>query len=95
MPTKLIPFDVVDFLDSEESIAAYLNEAITSGDQDFFLAALGDVARARGMAKVSEASGMSRESLYKALRAGANPAYSTVSRVLSALGVHLVAVPGG
>lgn len=84
---------MVDFLDSEEAIATYLNEAIASNDQDFFLAALGDVARARGMGKISAASGLSRESLYKALRAGANPAYSTVSRVLAALGVHLVAMP--
>jgi probable addiction module antidote protein len=91
--TNLTPFDAVEFLDSEEAIAGYLTEIMAEGDPDLFLSALGDVAKARGMKQVAEATGLSRESLYKSLRAGANPGYLTISKIMNALGVDLIATP--
>jgi len=86
-------FDAAQFLDDEESIAAFLSDALESGDEDLFKSALADVAKARGMTEIARDSGITRESLYKALRPGAKPRFSTISQVLSALGVRLVAVP--
>lgn len=93
MKPKVTPFDAGEYLDSEEAIAAYLEAALEENDLDLFLSALGDVAKARGMAKVAEASGLGRESLYKALRPGAKPAFSTISKVVQALGVKLQVTP--
>jgi probable addiction module antidote protein len=86
-------FDVADYLDSQEAIAEYLTAMIESGDTSMVAVALGDVARAKGMAYVAKASGLTRESLYKALRADAQPRFDTVNRVCQALGVKLVAQP--
>lgn len=90
---KISEFDAADYLDSEEMIAEYLNQALTNGDTDLLLAAIGDVAKARGMAQVARDSGLSRESLYKALTAGAKPRFDTVFKVLQALGVRMQAQP--
>ena len=90
---KTTAFDAADYLDSEEMIAEYLNQALASGDTDLLLAAIGDVARARGMAQVARDSGLGRESLYKALTAGAKPRFDTVFKVLQALGVRVQAQP--
>ncbi len=87
------PFDVVDYLDSEETIAEYLNAVLEENNPELLLAAIGDVARARGIAKLAEDAGLSRESLYKTLRPGAKPRYETVMKILSALRVKLHAVP--
>lgn len=87
------PFDVVDHLDSEEAIAEYLNAVLEENNPELLLAAIGDVARARGIAKLAEDAGLSRESLYKTLRPGAKPRYETVMKILSALRVKLHAVP--
>ncbi len=86
-------FDVADYLDSQEAIAEYLTAMIESGDASMVAVALGDVARAKGMAEVAKASGLTREALYKALRADAQPRFDTVNRVCQALGVKLVALP--
>lgn len=86
-------FDVTDYLDSQEAIAEYLTAMIESGDASMVAVALGDVARAKGMAEVAKASGLTREALYKALRADAQPRFDTVNRVCQALGVKLVALP--
>lgn len=91
--TNLTPFDAAEFLDSKEAIASYLTQIMAEGDPDMFLSALGDVAKACGMKQVAETTGLSRESLYKSLRAGANPGYLTISKIMGALGVDLVAVP--
>lgn len=93
MSAKFLPFDAAEYLDSEETIAAYLNEVIAEDDQDLLLSALSDIARARGMAKVAEDSGLGRESLYKALKPGAKPGYATVDKVIRALGLRITAVP--
>lgn len=86
-------FDVVDYLDSDEAIAEYISIVLEDNNPDLLIAALGDIARAKGMAQIAQEAGLGRESLYKALRTGANPRFDTVQRVLSAIGVKLVAVP--
>lgn len=91
--TKFERFDVVDYLDSEEVIAEYLTAAMEDPDPDMFLRAVADVARARGMTKLAQDSGLGRESLYKALRPGSKPRYETVSKILTALNVKIKAVP--
>ncbi len=88
-------FDMAEQLRSEEDIAAYLTLVIEDGDAALLAAALGDVARARGMAQVAKDSGVTREALYKALRPGAQPRFDTIARVCKALGVKLVAQPLG
>ncbi|WP_296681310.1 MULTISPECIES: addiction module antidote protein [unclassified Thiothrix] len=87
--TKFTPFDAADYLDDEETIAAYLSEALEDPDPDIFLMAVRTVARARGMAQLAKDSGLGRESLYKALTPGAKPRYDTMMRVIRALGVKL------
>jgi probable addiction module antidote protein len=87
--TKLAPFDIADHLDNEEVIAEYLTVALEDPDPAMFLAAVRNVARARGMAQLARDSGLGRESLYKALSPGAKPRYDTVIRLMHALGVSL------
>lgn len=90
---KTTAFDAADYLDSEDMMAEYLNQALASGDTDLLLAAIGDVAKARGMGQVARDAGLGRESLYKALTAGAKPRFDTVFKVLQALGVRMYAQP--
>ena len=92
MKTTYAPFDVADYLDNDEVIAEYLSAAVEDSNPDVFLAALGDVAKARGMANVAKDAGLGRESLYKALSPGAHPRYETVNAVLRALGVKFTVV---
>lgn len=91
--SELPEFDVTEYLNSEEDIAAYLTTVIEENDSSLLAAALGDIARARGMTQVAKDSGITREALYKALRPGSEPRFETVSRVCAALGVRLVAQP--
>ncbi|WP_238945743.1 addiction module antidote protein [Vandammella animalimorsus] len=91
--TDLKTFDVAEHLDSGQAIAQYLTAVLEEGNPALLAAALGDVARARGMSKVAGDAGVSREALYKALRADAQPRFETIQRVMAALGVRLVAVP--
>ena len=90
---KITPFDVADFLNSEETISEYLSVALEDPDPDIFLMAVRNVARARGMTYLAKDAGLSRESLYKALSPGAKPRYDTVLKLVAALGVKLHAVP--
>ena len=69
---KIKNFDVVDFLDSDEAIIEYLNAALEEGEPDFFVKAVGDVARAKGMIKVARSSGLGRQNLYQSLSRGGN-----------------------
>ena len=85
-------FDAAEFLDSDEAVAAYLNDILQAQDAALLASALGDIARARGMADIARAAGLTREALYKALRPQAQPRFETVQRVCAALGVRLVAV---
>lgn len=86
-------FDAAPYLDSETSIAAYLTDILEANDAGLLAAALGDIARARGMAEIAKSAGITREALYKALRPDSAPRFDTVSRVCAALGVRLVAQP--
>ncbi len=80
-------FDAAEYLDNDAVIAEYLSAAAEDSNPDVFVAALGDVAKARGMAQIAKESGLGRESLYKALSAGAHPRFETINSVLHALGV--------
>jgi probable addiction module antidote protein len=84
-------FDAAPYLDSKEAIAAYLTDILQANDAGLLAAALGDIARARGMTEIAKAAGVTREALYKALRPDSAPRFDTVSRVCTALGVRLVA----
>ena len=81
------PFEVADYLDSEEAIAEYLSLAARDENPGVLLKALGDVAKARGMAEVAKASGLGRESLYKTLAPGAKPRFETIATIMRALNV--------
>ncbi len=91
--TKTKRWDAADHLESRADIAAYLEAALEDGDPSVVAAALGDIARAKGMSEVARDAGLARESLYKALSAGGNPEFGTVLRVVRALGLKLHAVP--
>lgn len=91
MVLKTKRWDPAEHLDSDEAIVAYVDAVLEDGDPALIAAALGDVARARGMSRISRETGLSRESLYKALSADGNPELSTVVRVMKALGLRLTA----
>ena len=86
-------FDPAAYLGDDEAVAAYMTEALETGDPAFIADALGVLARARGMSAVARDAGVSRESLYRALSAEGNPELGTVLRVVRALGLHLSAAP--
>jgi probable addiction module antidote protein len=90
---KTATFDAADYLNDEQTIAEYLTAALEDPNPDVFLAAVRDVARARGMAQLAKDAGLGRESLYKALTPGAKPRYDTVLKLLHALGVKISATP--
>src|SRR5580704_12741752 len=92
MKPTYAPFDPADYLDNDEVIAEYLSAAVEDPDPNVFLAALGDAAKARGMAQIAKDAGLGRESLYKALSTGAHPRYETVAAVLHALGMRFTFV---
>jgi probable addiction module antidote protein len=93
MMAKITPFDAAKYLDNPETIAAYLTEAFESGDTSFIAAAIGDVARAKGMAKVAAETGLGRESLYKSLSGEVSPNFETVQKVLGSFGMKMVVQP--
>ena len=90
---KLLPFDAARYLTDDAAVAEYMTAVLETNDPDLLLLALGDVARARGMAQVAKDAGLGRESLYKALAPGAKPRFDTVLKVARALGVKLTAQP--
>lgn len=89
--SKFRIFDAAEFLDSEEAIAAYISDAIQEDDPNRLLTALATVARARGMSRLAEATGLGRESLYKALRPGAKPRFDTIMRIMKGLNIKIEA----
>ena len=88
--SDLPAFDAAPYLDTDEAVAAYLTDVIEANDASLLAAALGDIARARGMTEIARSAGITREALYKALRPDSAPRFDTVRRVCSALGVRLV-----
>jgi probable addiction module antidote protein len=93
MALKTRPWDPTEHLESPQDIAGYIEAAMADGDPQLIAAAIGDVARARGKSQLARETGLSRESLYRALSGEGNPEFATVLRVLRALGVRLAAVP--
>jgi probable addiction module antidote protein len=92
-PLKLVAFDAARHLDDDDAIAEYMTAVLETNDPDLLLLALGDVARAKGMAQVAKDAGLGRESLYKALAPGAKPRFETVMKVARALGVKFTVEP--
>lgn len=90
-PRKLLPFDAARYLTDEAAIAEYITAVLEANEPDLLLLALGDIARARGMAQIAKETGLGRESLYKAFAPGAKPRFDTVLKVARALGVRLTA----
>ena len=78
-------WDPAEHLQSDEDMAAYLEAALEEGDAALFAAALGDIARAKGMSQLARETGLGRESLYKALSPTGNPEFATILRVVGAL----------
>jgi len=91
--TKTRPYDTANYLKTIEDIAGYLEAVLEDGDPELVAAALGDIARAKGMTQLARATGLGRESLYKALSANGNPEFATVLKVVRALGMTLTATP--
>lgn len=86
-------FDIADYLDNKKMIAQYLNTVLEEGSEDEIVTAIGHIAKAIGMSKIAEETGMSRPSLYKALSEGARPQFSTIVKVLKAVGTELKVKP--
>jgi len=87
--TKTKRWDPAEHLETGEDMAAYLEAALEDGDPALVAAALGDIARAKGMSQIARATGLGRESLYKALSPDGNPEFSTILKVVRALGLRL------
>ncbi|MEO8856615.1 MAG: addiction module antidote protein [Burkholderiaceae bacterium] len=86
-------WDPSEHLQTEEDMAAYLEAALEEGEPNLVAAALGDIARAKGMTQIAREAGLGRESLYKALSLDGNPALGTILKVVAALGLQLHAAP--
>src|SRR5665213_973452 len=84
-------YDVAEHLRTPREMAAYLEACMeeANGDAAFIAKALGDIARAKGMARVARDAGLSRESLYKALSGDRSPGFDTILKVIEALGLSL------
>ena len=93
MKHEVTDFDPAEYLDNDEMIAGYLSDALETRDTAYIADAIGVVARAKGMKRVAEDAGVSRESLYRALSANGNPEFGTVLKVLASLNIKLIAKP--
>lgn len=93
--TKTLPYDVAEHLRTPDERAAYLDAWLNDAPDDAagIARALGDIARSKGMSRVARDTGLSRESLYKALSSDGNPSFSTILKVAKAIGVRLHAEP--
>ena len=94
MSLKTASWDAADHLVSAEDMALYLEAALDEGDASLVAAALGDIARAKGMTEIARSTGLGRESLYKALSPDGNPEFATVMKVVHAVGLSLHAKVG-
>ncbi|MCA8198903.1 addiction module antidote protein [Burkholderia vietnamiensis] len=91
--SELAEFDGSKYLKDEETIRLYLAQAFEDGDPRLIQAALGNVAKARGMTALARESGVKREALYRALSEGGNAEFATIMKVVGALGLHLTVAP--
>ncbi|TVQ04910.1 MAG: putative addiction module antidote protein [Balneolaceae bacterium] len=90
---KTSKLDIADYLDSKEMIAEYLNSVLEEGDDADVINAIGHIAKAIGMTKIAEETGMSRPSLYKALSDGSKPQFATIMKVIKAIGGQIQVNP--
>jgi len=92
---KTTKFDIADYLDDNEMVAEYLNTVLEDGDASDVIAAIGHIAKAIGMTKIAEQTGLSRPSLYKALNQDSKPQFDTIFKVLKAVGgqLHINSMP--
>jgi len=90
---KISTWDAAEYLEDENALVAYLEAALEENDPELFASALGDIAKAKGMTQISKETGLGRESLYKALSIDGNPEFSTILKVINALGLRLHAYP--
>lgn len=93
MEKHLTPFEMSHYLDSDEAIAEYLSQVLADGDTDELIAAIGYIAKAKGMTQIAKETGLGRESLYKAFSEGSKPRFDTVAKVVHSLGFHLHVTP--
>ena len=89
MAVKTTAWDASEYLETEEDISQYLTAVMEEGDASLLQAALGDVAKARGMSEIARNAHVGRESLYKSLSSEGNPSFQTITKVLAALGVRM------
>lgn len=87
MASTINRFEIADYLNNEKMIAEYLSSILEERDTSLLLAAIGDIAKAKGMSQIALTSGLGRESLYKALSPGAKPRFETILKVIEALGL--------
>lgn len=90
--SKTTDFDISQYLDSKEMIAEYLTQVLKDGDMDELMDAIGYIAKAKGMSKIANDTGLGRESLYKTFKKGSKPKFETVIKVLNALDIKLQAI---
>jgi probable addiction module antidote protein len=89
MTRKTTAYDAVEYLDTAEAVTIFMEEALETNDPAFITHCLGVVARSEGMSEVASKTGLSRESLYRALSKEGNPEFATIIKVLAALGLRL------
>ena len=89
MTLKTSPYNPFDYLETQEEINEYLNDAFQDEDPRLFIIALGYLARKKGMTKIARKAGLNRENLYKALSENGRPQFATISKVTKALGCKL------
>jgi len=90
---RISDWDPAEFLENDTKIVLYLEAALEENDPALIAAALGDIARAKGMTQIAQETGLGRESLYKALSTDGNPSFATILKVVESLGLQLSAVP--
>ncbi len=90
---RFTEFDAAEYLQDEETIAIYLNDALTNGTDEEFLLALKTVAKARGMTQLAKDAGLGRESLYKTLSGDVKPRFETIHKISKAIGVNISFTP--
>ena len=93
MTTTVHRWDASDYLETTDDMLAYLNEAARTGDPQLLQAALGDIAKAKGMTDIARTAGVGRESLYKSLSTTGNPSFQTIAKVIEALGGQITITP--
>ena len=92
MKNDLTEFDISQYLDDKEIIAEYLTQVIQDGDMDELFAAIGNIAKAKGISQISKDTGLGRESLYKTFKKGSKPRFDTVVKVLNSFDIKLKVV---